>query len=30
MQRTDSWTQQGKYRVRQIEKEALTYIQYHV
>ena len=29
-QRTDLWTQQGKERLEQIEKVALTYIRYHV
>ena len=28
--RTDLWTQQGKERLEQIEKVALTYIRYHV
>ena len=29
-QRIDVWVQQGKERVGQIEKVALTYIHYHV
>ena len=29
-QRMDLWTQQGKERVGQIERVALTYIHYHV